>query len=206
MPKSTSFRQSWSIVVAGISLALSMAVAADAQCRWVSVDRGGRIGLNSHQPGDPWCDEDRDEFLAGLDLDSARNFSAHDSPVIGRACCKRGQQWRGTYWVPVYRDGINSHRRNNWCDAGSFLVSIDLDGPRNFSAHDSPVVGQAQCARTRRESYDDCRWVRVDDSHRSNEWCEDDWFLVSFDLDGPRNYSAYDAPIVGQAQCCRPGD
>ncbi len=51
-------------------------------------------------------------------------------------------EWKAS-WVRV----VNSHQPGRpWCPPGTFLVALDLDGPRNLDAHDSPVVGQAMCA------------------------------------------------------------
>ena len=187
---------------------LLLPAQAHAQCEWRPVDRAGRIGLNSHQPGPPWCAPG--EFLSGLDLDAAGNFSAHDSPVVGQAlCCSSGfGNWRGApFWMSVERAGVNSHQPGPpWCPAGAYLLSVDLDGDRRYAPHDAPVVGQAQCAYREGagNQWSECRWFGVGNSHQPEQWCAGGWFAVAYDLDGPRQYSPHDSPVVRQALCCRP--
>lgn len=124
----------------------SVLTPAHAQsCSWVGVENAG---INSHQPGQPWCSPG--SFLVALDLDGPRNYSPHDSPVVGQAMCSspavNNPTWNNCRWVSVANAGINSHQPGpSWCPAGSFLVALDLDGPRNFAAHDTPIVGQARC-------------------------------------------------------------
>ena len=122
-------------------------------------------------------------------------------------------QDRHSFWVGVQNAGINSHQPGPaWCPEGSFLVALDLDGPRNFSAHDSPIVGQAMCANSAGRAmgrWGSCFWVGVEtagiNSHQPGKaWCPEGTYLVALDLDGPRNYSAHDSPVVGQAMCCSP--
>jgi len=56
--------------------------------------------------------------------------------------------WSSCSWVKVEQQGINSHQPGPaWCPDGSFLVAFDLDGDRAISAHDAPVIGQAQCCK-----------------------------------------------------------
>jgi hypothetical protein len=112
---------------------------------WVGVEKAG---IDSHQQGKPWCPSGY--FLTALDLDGLRNYSAHDSPVVGQALCSSiagtTPNWRECRWVGVEVAGINSHQPGpSWCPSGAFLVALDLDGPRNYAAHDSPIVGHAMC-------------------------------------------------------------
>jgi len=113
---------------------------------WAGVERAG---INSHQPGPPWCP--RGTFLVAFDLDRKPNSSPHDSPVVGQAMCasiaNRPQgAWGSCFWVGVDRAGINSHQPGpQWCPEGTFIVAFDLDGKGNYYPHDSPVVGQAMC-------------------------------------------------------------
>ncbi len=113
-----------------------------------------------------------------------------------------GQQAR---WFPVHNANINSHQQGEpWCPRGSFIVALDLDGPRNYSAHDTPVIGQAMCAAPSSASdWGSLEWVEVGTrSHQPGApWCQEGMFIVSLDLDGPRNLSEHDSPIVGKAQC-----
>lgn len=119
--------------------------------------------------------------------------------------------WSAVFWEPVERANINSHGANTWCPNGSFLVGFDLDGDRNLSPHDAPIVGQAQCASLAGvQNWGSCTWVKVEqgglNSHAARPaWCPNGSFLVGLDLDGPRELSDRDSPVIGQAQCCTPG-
>lgn len=108
-------------------------------------------------------------------------------------------------WYPVQNANINSHQPGApWCPPGEFIVALDLDGPRNYSAHDTPVIGQAMCSSPSSNSqWGTLEWVDVGThSHQpGGPWCKRGMFIVSLDLDGPRNLSAHDSPIVGKAQC-----
>jgi hypothetical protein len=124
---------------------LKQAVAQDSRSFWVGVERAG---INSHQPGRPWCPNGT--FLVAFDQDGPRNYAAHDSPIIGQAMCGSpripNSRWGSWKWVGVERAGVNSHQPGRaWCPGGYFLVAFDLDSKGNYAAHDSPVVGQAMC-------------------------------------------------------------
>jgi hypothetical protein len=118
--------------------------------------------------------------------------------------------WSSLKWAPVEQAGINSHAPETWCPNGSFLVGFDLDGDRNLSPYDSPIIGEAQCATPQMSQpakWGMCKWVKVEqagiNSHAERPaWCPNGSFLVGFDLDGPRNISDRDGPVIGQAQCC----
>ena len=206
------YRSLW--LVAGPVFAAYIASALPShaqQCTWRPVERAG---INSHQPGPPWCSNG--EYLAAFDLDGPRNYAPHDSPVVGQAlCCPYGSNsaWRGQpSWTPVGRAGINSHQSGvPWCPDGSYIVAVDLDGPRNYAPHDSPIVGQVLCAFPANDDgrWSESRWFPVEsggiNSHQAGRsWCDPGWFLISYDQDGPRNYAPHDSPVVGQAQCARP--
>jgi len=214
-----------SIILAAIILALAgalmsmtglvnlkPAVAGGSRSFWVGVERAG---INSHQPGRAWCPNGT--FLVAFDQDGPRNYSPYDSPVVGQAMCGTARtpnnRWGSLKWVGVERAGINSHQPGRaWCPGGTFLVAFDLDGPRNYSSRDSPVVGQAMCASLagrRQGAWGSCFWVGVDrariNSHQpGRQWCPDGTFLVAFDLDSKSNYAPHDSPVVGQAMCCSP--
>ena len=203
------------LVLYGCAVALSATVffahpsaTQDRRDFWVGV---GTAGINSHQPGRPWCPDGY--YLVALDLDGPRNYSPYDTPVVGQALCRSGGggRWTGVQWVGVENSGINSHQpQGPWCPAGKFLIALDLDSRTSYSAHDSPVVGQAMCAGIagrRQKEWGACFWVGVQsagiNSHQPGKaWCPAGTFLVALDLDGPRSYSAYDSPVVGQAMCC----
>ncbi|MFB3764714.1 MAG: trypsin-like serine protease [Methanotrichaceae archaeon] len=51
---------------------------------WKGVEREG---INSHQPGTPWCLEGA--FITQFDLDADTSLSDHDSPIVGQAKCSR---------------------------------------------------------------------------------------------------------------------
>jgi len=112
-------------------------------------------------------------------------------------------------WVGVETAGINSRQSGRaWCPDGAFLVALDLDGARNLSPYDSPVVGQAMC-RLSGSQWRWTGWVGVEtagiNSHQPGRaWCPNGAFLVALDLDGPRNLSPHDSPVVGQALCASP--
>lgn len=52
-----------------------------------------------------------------------------------------------------------------------------------------------------------CSWVPVPSagrsSHQPRSLCPDGTFLTALDLDGDRSVSAHDAPLIGQARCCK---
>jgi hypothetical protein len=52
-----------------------------------------------------------------------------------------------------------------------------------------------------------CEWVPVEkggkNSHERTQICPDGSYLTALDLDGDRSVSEYDAPLIGQARCCR---
>lgn len=179
-------------------------------CVWSGVQNAG---INSHQPGRPWCPDGY--FLVALDLDGPRNYSAHDTPVVGQAkCCQAvpGGSWGHSLWMQVENAGINSHQPGNyWCPMGYFLVALDLDSRNNYAPHDSPIVGQTYCSsiRGKTPNWSKCQRMPVEtggiNSHQpGSSWCPNGAFLVGMDLDGPRNYAGHDTPIVGQAECCWP--
>ena len=119
--------------------------------------------------------------------------------------------WGGCAWVPVEQAGMKSHQPGpDWCAAGSFLVALDLDGSRDMSAHDAPVVGQARCCSLlgAPAAWESCDWMPVQqagiNSHRPEQaWCPDGSYLTQLDLDAVGDASANDSPVVGQARCCR---
>lgn len=122
----------------------------------------------------------------------------------------QAQSWGFSSWVPVEREGINSHQPVTYCTDGSFVTGMDLDQCGNCDPHDSPVIGQAQCSYlsgAESNGWGDCRWVQVgaQKSHQQQIFCPDGYYITGLDLDGPREYSGNDAPIVGQAQCCKLG-
>ncbi len=202
--------RSWHTAIAWISgSVLLMGVGAEA-CTWRPV---GQAGINSHQPGPSWCQNG--EYLSALDLDGYPNMAPHDSPIVGAAyCCgwSASNGWANIWpWTPVGTVGINSHQPGPaWCRYGSYLLAVDLDGPRNYQEHDSPIVGQALCATPiGAGGWSSCIWREISPNaiggfEQAGSWCDEDWFLVSWDLDAEHGYASYFSPIVGRAQCCRP--
>jgi V8-like Glu-specific endopeptidase len=190
-----------------------------AQCNWVPVERAG---VNSHAQGGAWCPAGT--YLVQPDLDSDRNLSAHDSPVIGQArCCGLAgvsATWSNCAWTDVAKKGLNSHgKRPDWCTDGSYLVAIDLDGDRKLDANDAPVIGSVQCCRPSDSSarqWGSMYWIDVEhvgeaaprnlNSHSPSppEWCLDGAFMTQIDLDGKRSLSDHDAPVVGAVKCAAP--
>jgi len=119
-------------------------------------------------------------------------------------------QDRNSFWFGVEKAGINSHQPGRaWCPEGTFLVALDLDGPRNYRSHDSPIVGQAMCRRAAGSGYQ--RWATrgwfgvekagINSHQPGRPWCPPGNFLVALDLDSRGNYQAHDSPVVGQAMC-----
>lgn len=109
-------------------------------------------------------------------------------------------------WYPV--GGPKSHGAGAaWCPTGRFLTQFDLDGDRGLDDHDAPIVGQARCCAPAAapSAWNQCAWVGVGrSSHQAGAgWCPDGSYVTQFDLDGDRGLSGADAPIVGQALCCR---
>jgi outer membrane protein assembly factor BamD (BamD/ComL family) len=118
-------------------------------------------------------------------------------------------EWLGCEWIPVHAGGINSHQPVTWCPGGKYLTGLDLDGPREYSDYDSPVVGSAECCSLAGLRYDrepECSWVEVEragiNSHQPLQWCPNGRYLVGLDLDREGSYSPMDSPVVGQARCC----
>ena len=114
--------------------------------------------------------------------------------------------WTACEWVEV--GGPKSHNPGvAWCPDGSFLTQFDLDGDRAYAAHDTPIVGRARCCKLsgyESKKWSQCAWMKVEGSHqRDAAWCPRGSFMTQFDLDGDRSLSAHDAPIVGQAKCCK---
>jgi hypothetical protein len=123
--------------------------------------------------------------------------------------------WGSCSWVEV--GGRQSHEGGNWCPANAFLTALDLDSVSEASAHDSPIVGRAQCCTPAASTASEggvCSWVEVgwQKSHyQDGNWCPANAFLTALDLDSVSEASAHDSPIVGRAQCCglvppSPGD
>ncbi len=52
-----------------------------------------------------------------------------------------------------------------------------------------------------------CSWVPIEqggkNSHQATLLCPDGSFLTALDLDGDRSISGRDAPVIGQARCCK---
>ena len=169
-------------------------------CAWEKVFDGG------HQPNN-WCPEGT--FLTAIDLDSDHHHSSFDEPFVGAArCCAPNASkldWASCSWNPI---GIKSHQKyGSWCAENKFLTCLDFDSDTSLDAHDSPIVGQAGCcalADMAPSGTQQCYWVEIGDlSHkRSGGWCKPGFFLAAMDLDGDRNMSAYDAPVVGRSFCC----
>ena len=71
--------------------------------------------------------------------------------MIGQAkCCSlqgaASSKWSACSWRPVAKRGLNSHQPfPDWCPDGTFLTQLDLDGDRDGSEYDEPVIGQARC-------------------------------------------------------------
>jgi V8-like Glu-specific endopeptidase len=118
------------------------------------------------------------------------------------------RNWSSTSWIPIEAAGINSHAQGApWCPENSFMIAFDLDGDRNISPSDSPVVRQVQCATISDVQWGELYWVEVGGIKSHNpfqSWCFVGSFLVGFDLDQFDDrgfYDPHDAPIVGRALC-----
>jgi hypothetical protein len=87
-----------------------------------------------------------------MDLDGNRDLDVHDAPVIGQVRCSKlagaEAKWDSCKWVKVEQQGINSHQPlPSWCPEGSFITAMDLDGNRDLSGSDAPVIGQVRCCK-----------------------------------------------------------
>jgi V8-like Glu-specific endopeptidase len=112
--------------------------------------------------------------------------------------------WSSCAWVPVEQAGINSHQPGpDWIPDGSFLVSLELDGNRDYSGGDTPVIGQVQYCTLDGASWGSSTWVKVGaKSHKARPaWCPDGSYLTQVDLDGFPGADELDSPVVGQARC-----
>jgi hypothetical protein len=105
-------------------------------------------------------------------------------------------------WRGVGKSGINSHQKGQpWCNSGSLLTALDLDGDRRYSATDAPVIGNARCCNAGKQ-FTGCSWTPVPRSHqKGSAWCPQGSFITSVDLDGGGSPSDY--PVIGSAQCCK---
>ena len=172
---------------------------------WIPVEQGG---VNSHQPV-TYCSSG--SFVTGLDLDRCSNCDPHDSPVIGQAQCSNlagaeSNGWEDCRWVEV--GAAKSHQMQYFCPDGYYITGLDLDGPKQYSGNDAPIVGQVQCCKlSGYNSWATSGWWDVQragiNSHQPNNWCPDGYFLIGLDLDGT-NADDLDAPVVGAAACACP--
>jgi hypothetical protein len=117
--------------------------------------------------------------------------------------------WNSCQWVEL---GPNrSHQRGaNWCPAGYFITQFDLDGPRNYSPQDTPVIGRANCCALpyAGPAWGSCGWYPVGavaTLNNTGAWCPQGSYLVQLDLDTANGLSPNNSPIVGQARCCTLG-
>lgn len=106
------------------------------------------------------------------------------------------------FWRGIEKAGISSHQKGApWCESGSLLTALDLDGDRCTSATDTPLIRSARCCNVGKP-FLSCSWVSVFNSHQKGAaWCPQGSFITSVDLDG--GGSAYDYPIIGSVQCCK---
>lgn len=120
-------------------------------------------------------------------------------------------QWSSSSWVPIEQAGKNSHQPTQLCPDGSFLTALDLDGDRNISGHDAPVIGQARCSKVagaENLKWDSSSWVDVEragiNSHSmGGTWCPQGYFITGIDLDACGDCDAKDSPVIGQVQCSK---
>jgi hypothetical protein len=55
-------------------------------------------------------------------------------------------RWGSCVWNIV--GAQKSHGdKGNWCPDGYFITQFDLDGDKNYSAHDAPFVGRVKCCK-----------------------------------------------------------
>jgi hypothetical protein len=166
----------------------------------------------SHSRGESWCPDGA--YLTAVDLDGGTRFSAHDGPIVGSARCCAPEESANVGWVSQdwHAVGRRSHQQGApWCPDKTYLTAIDLDADRELAAHDSPIVGYAQCSNPAGQVsswINRCIWREV--GRRSHQqggsWCSKGSYLVAFDLDGDREISPHDAPIIGRALCCPLGN
>jgi hypothetical protein len=168
--------------------------------------------LASHNVGPDWCPPG--SFITQLDLDSYANLSGNDSPAIGQVKCvaptyPAGQnpKWGSCSWVKV--GPAASHSAGpDWGPNGSYLVQLDLDGDKNYSAYDTPFVGQAKFCKPQlpqAPAWGTCSWVKIGPvaSHNPGAaWGPPGSFITQLDFDRDDSLSATDSPIIGQAKFC----
>ena len=175
---------------------------AIAQPVWINVGSQESHGIRS-----TWLPNGY--FITHIDLDGGNRYYAHDAPFIGRVKANNlvGVPWNTCQWIEV--GPIKSHQQAyNWLPNGYYLTQIDLDGLREYSAHDSPTVGRVMaCNLVGFTRWGDCRWIEITpfQSHQgSGEWCPPGYFMTQFDLDSDFNSTEFDSPVIGRIKCCKP--
>jgi V8-like Glu-specific endopeptidase len=119
--------------------------------------------------------------------------------------------WISTTWVGIEQNGINSHQPSQFCPDGSFVTALDLDGDKNVSGWDSPIIGQARCSKLVGEEnsgYSSSAWYNVwkggiNPHQPTTAWCPQGSYITGLDLDSVGVASAWDSPVVGQVQCSK---
>jgi len=120
-------------------------------------------------------------------------------------------KWSSCSWVLIGKGGKNSHQPTQLCPDGGFLTALDLDGDRNKSAHDTPVIGQALCCKV--AGAENLKWgfslwkgiekAGIHSHSMSGTWCPQGHFITGIDQDACGNCDAKDSPVIGQVQCSK---
>jgi len=120
-------------------------------------------------------------------------------------------KWSSCSWVLIGKGGKNSHQPTQLCPDGGFLTALDLDGDRNKSAHDTPVIGQALCCKVAGAA--NLKWgfslwkgiekAGIHSHSMSGTWCPQGHFITGIDQDACGNCDAKDSPVIGQVQCSK---
>jgi hypothetical protein len=126
---------------ATISVRSTPSLVSWSDCRWIEVG-----AQKSHQKGENWLPDGY--FITQIDLDGCGACGAHDSPVIGRVgiCEMLGCRWSDCRWVEVGAQKSH-HGGGNWLPDGYFITQLDLDGPKEYDAHDSPIIGRVRICK-----------------------------------------------------------
>ena len=114
-------------------------------------------------------------------------------------------QWGNCKWVSI--GAQKSHQAGApWLPNGYLITTIDLDGPREYGEHDSPVIGRVRACNLEGVQWGDCKWIPVgpQKSHQSGSpWLPKGYYISQIDLDGFKKGRAHDSPVIGQVRACR---
>jgi len=135
--------------------------------------------------------------------------------------CKSGSKGKMKMELPISSSGWGGIRLKN---TRLYVCPGDSGGPiLNKAGH---VVGVASWGDSQEGSvyrptsyaynwifglstpaWTDCLWIPIEtggiNSHSQSQYCPEGSYLTALDLDGDRSVSGMDAPVIGQAKCCK---